>query len=466
MRRSFLSLTPRILPSEVRARLVDDALTRLQDDPNLHDKVESDLLITYWPLDGEEVRRRLSQLSQQDQRAVTSALRWLSRTIMDRWETILESTATAGLYLTQWRLRNPLDAPVRNVHSEINLIRVGLDFCEEQGTLPFAEIARLAFIASGLVRDTGASTVEAEFWENVRSPAEDLADDLLDPDTSLEHLTTTYGHLRPQAYNIASARYDAIPGFLRSLQTLTPRARARARNGPGSELTDVVNNYISDLWGGPDAIQPPRGLDANALSAAVTAREHQKFLFSAILSDSLERIARLSESFGCSRDDVRVLDIERLLTALEAGPSSLRTMVAIAQETSPHAHHVRFPDMLTPDSDLRVVEYIKASPTFVTDEVVNSEVWILDAPPSDPRHVDTRVVAIESADPGYDWIFSRPIAGLVTSYGGANSHMAIRCREPRLACCDRMRTSDLLVIDSSCWDSSRLSHGSGHTPRC
>lgn len=163
---------------------------------------------------------------------------------------------------------------------------------------------------------------------------------------------------------------------------------------------------------------------------------------------------------------MRVLDIERLLTALEAGPSSLRTMVAIAQETSPHAHHVRFPDMLTPDSDLRVVEYIKASPTFVTDEVVNSEVWILDAPPSDPRHVDTRVVAIESADPGYDWIFSRPIAGLVTSYGGANSHMAIRCREPRLACCDRMRTSDLLVIDSSCWDSSRLSHGSGHTPRC
>ena len=36
---------------------------------------------------------------------------------------------------------------------------------------------------------------------------------------------------------------------------------------------------------------------------------------------------------------------------------------------------------------------------------------------------------IESADPGYDWIFSHGIAGLVTKYGGANSHMAIRSAE-------------------------------------
>lgn len=36
---------------------------------------------------------------------------------------------------------------------------------------------------------------------------------------------------------------------------------------------------------------------------------------------------------------------------------------------------------------------------------------------------------IERADPGYDWIFLTKIAGLITKYGGANSHMAIRCAE-------------------------------------
>ena len=36
---------------------------------------------------------------------------------------------------------------------------------------------------------------------------------------------------------------------------------------------------------------------------------------------------------------------------------------------------------------------------------------------------------IESADPGYDWIFSYNIKGLVTKFGGAASHMSIRASE-------------------------------------
>jgi len=47
----------------------------------------------------------------------------------------------------------------------------------------------------------------------------------------------------------------------------------------------------------------------------------------------------------------------------------------------------------------------------------------------DPGVVDGKIVLIESADPGYDWIFSRSILGLITRFGGANSHMAIRCAE-------------------------------------
>ena len=31
--------------------------------------------------------------------------------------------------------------------------------------------------------------------------------------------------------------------------------------------------------------------------------------------------------------------------------------------------------------------------------------------------------------PGFDWIFAQEIGGLVTCYGGAASHMAIRCAE-------------------------------------
>ena len=36
---------------------------------------------------------------------------------------------------------------------------------------------------------------------------------------------------------------------------------------------------------------------------------------------------------------------------------------------------------------------------------------------------------IPQADPGYDWLFGYDIAGLITMYGGSNSHMAIRAAE-------------------------------------
>ena len=39
---------------------------------------------------------------------------------------------------------------------------------------------------------------------------------------------------------------------------------------------------------------------------------------------------------------------------------------------------------------------------------------------------------IENADPGFDWIFSKNPSGLITKYGGAASHMAIRCAELNL----------------------------------
>ena len=46
-----------------------------------------------------------------------------------------------------------------------------------------------------------------------------------------------------------------------------------------------------------------------------------------------------------------------------------------------------------------------------------------------------KIIMIENADPGYDFIFSKKISGLITKYGGANSHMSIRCMEEKLPAC-------------------------------
>ena len=45
------------------------------------------------------------------------------------------------------------------------------------------------------------------------------------------------------------------------------------------------------------------------------------------------------------------------------------------------------------------------------------------------NELNGKIVCIPNADPGFDWLFSRSISGLVTTWGGANSHMAIRAGE-------------------------------------
>ena len=43
--------------------------------------------------------------------------------------------------------------------------------------------------------------------------------------------------------------------------------------------------------------------------------------------------------------------------------------------------------------------------------------------------MEDKIVLLENADPGYDWIFTKNLGGLITKYGGFASHMAIRCAE-------------------------------------
>ena len=77
------------------------------------------------------------------------------------------------------------------------------------------------------------------------------------------------------------------------------------------------------------------------------------------------------------------------------------------------------------------VQYISSRPNFITERRVAGQPLSLDVT-TEGTSLAERIVFIESADPGYDWIFVHGIAALVTRYGGAGSHMAIRCAELNL----------------------------------
>ena len=66
-------------------------------------------------------------------------------------------------------------------------------------------------------------------------------------------------------------------------------------------------------------------------------------------------------------------------------------------------------------------------PNYISNKKISGEV--IDLSIKKTKRISNKIILIENADPGYDWIFTYKIKGLVTKYGGVNSHMAIRCRE-------------------------------------
>ena len=66
---------------------------------------------------------------------------------------------------------------------------------------------------------------------------------------------------------------------------------------------------------------------------------------------------------------------------------------------------------------------------YITNKTTTGEVIKLKQNLKNFRNLSGKIILIENADPGFDFLFSYKIKGLITKYGGSNSHMAIRCME-------------------------------------
>ena len=89
---------------------------------------------------------------------------------------------------------------------------------------------------------------------------------------------------------------------------------------------------------------------------------------------------------------------------------------------------IMLPPFIAREGDVFGFYYPDSEPNYITLEKAAGEVYLLENTLT-MDDMSGKIVLIPCADPGYDWIFSRGIRGLITMYGGANSHMAIRAGE-------------------------------------
>jgi len=89
---------------------------------------------------------------------------------------------------------------------------------------------------------------------------------------------------------------------------------------------------------------------------------------------------------------------------------------------------IRLPQVLLDKDGIYIVPFLVSHPNFITHKKITASLVVVSSKEYRGSLID-KIVIIRGADPGFDWIFSQEIAGLITKYGGVNSHMAIRCAE-------------------------------------
>ena len=90
--------------------------------------------------------------------------------------------------------------------------------------------------------------------------------------------------------------------------------------------------------------------------------------------------------------------------------------------------HLVIPNNIINPVDINSIFEIDQKASFINDKNVTGEIVIL-SKNNLKTEMTNKIVCIRNADPGYDFIFTKNIKGLITEYGGPNSHMCIRCSE-------------------------------------
>jgi hypothetical protein len=423
VRLSFNSFIPADLDDGLAGRLVDYYIDRLLAEPTLHDKVEFEIVFSCYTLDLSQRLERLVEagFSVEECSVIADSLRRLTNRIIHPKEGLWRDDA-AKLDILNARREELLASNADPLERIYWLI----EDAKRYGTLPFAGLARAGFVAVQMLRSLVSVGVFSQtdydaFMASVSTVSGQLARDraMLDKVTFLSR----YGHLRPGTYDLLSSRYDETPEvYFDWIQRPTAPELSKPFALTLPQMREIAR--LLDTHGlHPDAV----GL-FDFLQAGIELRELAKFHFTRNLSDALSLAADYGEQLGFSKKEVTYCDIA-VFQELHVAAADPHEVMARAIEQGKARYKetlsITLPPLISSPEDVWAFEWPEASPNFITQKQVTAAVVTCEQ----RENLTGSIVCIPNADPGFDWLFSYPISGLITGFGGSNSHMAIRAGE-------------------------------------
>lgn len=429
---TFNSFIPKKLNDKISEKLVDYYLNKLSKYPKYHDKIEFEIVYSCYYLGLHDNLKELLDygFNENEITRIEFSLLELTNNIID---------PDKGLYKDDIAKISVLERNYNKiVQSDISLVDKIywlIEECKTYGTLPFAGVARAGFIAVQFLKSfVSIGIIDRKeydaYMNSLNTVNKRMNRDLqrlYEKDITKDEFLKIYGHIRPGTYDILSKRYD----------------EAFDEYFGGINQFDMVEEKETFQFSEKQLTRMQLELEENGLALtadklmlfikeSIEGREYLKFVFTKSVSKILQLVGELGGRVGIPIEEMAYMDIsivKQLYVDLYAGDIKTIFKENIKDNKLQYqsAVQIKLPSIIVEPEDVYSFYLLDEEPNFITQKSITSDITVMNV--SDKQELGGRIVFIRAADPGYDFLFSKKIGGLITQFGGANSHMAIRCAE-------------------------------------
>ncbi len=420
LRVDFNSWIPNQLPKKTAQKLINYYLKKFKSNTNLHDKIEFEIIFSCFALDTKEKLSALKKESftNNEIKLIEKSLKQINKNAFK--ELNLEFNKILLLQKKQDKIeKSNLDF--------IAKIYWLIEDCKKYGTYPFSGLARCAFISTEFINSFVNKNIfslndKEKFLQSIETIAANIKKDYTkDKNVFLRK----YGHLRPNTYEINSLNYRE--GFKTYFgnnlnKTNTKKNKFKFTNIQKSKIQKFLKKEKFDI-SFENFIY--------FLKRSIQLREYSKYIFTKSIDMVFDNLKLFAKIFGLKRSDITYLKINKILnmyynyTTYKNIPD-LKKEIQYNKREYNFNYPLKLPEVIVNISDLFLIKN-KNKINFVGIKKTNGKILYLNEFKN--SNYDKKIICIENADPGFDFIFTKKISGLITKYGGANSHMAIRCAE-------------------------------------
>ena len=458
VRTDFNSFLPANLSKTTSSKILQYYLDTLKRHPELHDKAEFSILFTCATLTtAENVKNKLAHILSQNQ--IDEFLRSLKNITNNIFQSSSPLYKKDILFIKKSEARYK-SILVKNINFE-KKIKELLNLCRMYGTLPFAGIARTAFVGkqfldSFLEKKIITKQNYQDFICSISIIPQKIQadlDKLTNNKITKSYFLSKWGHLRPNSYDILSPRYDEdFDSYFNEKLSY----KSDQITGKNFHFTQKQLHKI-DILLKQEGLQFSAEHLINCIKESIVWREESKFIFTKILSRILSLVKEYAHSLSLSENDISYVSIENVIRqfkTMEEKKIFLREKIHAGKINYSYTKCIKLPEILTSAADIYYFEQNESIANFVTQRKITANV--VSETELHKTNCNNKIVCLRAADPGYDFIFTKNISGLITQFGGANSHMSIRCLEQNIPAVigvgekrfNELEHADLIEIDA------------------